>query len=62
MLMTNYKNATSQLVGHDLDSWRILRDLLKELRKLHGFRLQISISQALVIDNNAYYNFFWIHI
>ena len=31
MLMINHKNAISQLAGHDLDSQKLLRDLLKEL-------------------------------
>ena len=46
MLMTNHKNATSQLVGPDLDSRKLLRDLLKEFQKLRNYRLQVSISQA----------------
>ena len=53
---------TSQLVGHDLDSRKHLKDLLEELRKLHCYWLQASISQALAIDNIAYYNPFLIHI
>ena len=56
MLMIIHKNATSQLEGHDSDSRKLLRDLLKELIKLHCYRLQVSISQALAIDNVAYYN------
>ena len=47
---------------HDLDSQKLLRDLLKELRKLHCYRLQFSISQALAMNNVLYYNPFWIHI
>ena len=53
-LIINRKNATSQSVGHHLDSRKLLRDLLKDLRKLHCYRLQISIFQALAIDNVAY--------
>ena len=56
MLMINHKNAASQLVGHDLDSRKLLRDPLKELRKLHCYRLQVFISQALTMGNVAYYN------
>ena len=58
MLMIKHKNATSQLVRHDVDSRKLLRDLLKEPRKLHCYRLQVSISQALAIDSVAYYNSF----
>ena len=49
--MINRKNATLQLVGHDLNSRKLFRDLLKELQKLHCYRLQVSITKALVIDN-----------
>ena len=56
MLMINHINATSQLVGHDLDSRKLLKELLKELRKLDCYRLQVSISQALAMNNVAYYN------
>ena len=54
--MINHKIATSQLVGHDLDSRKLLRDLFKELRKLYCYRLQVSFSQALAIFNVANYN------
>ena len=54
--MINHENATLQVVGHDLDSRKLLRDLLKDLRRLHCYRLQISISQALAKDNVAYNN------
>ena len=57
-----YKNVTSQLVGHDLDSRKLSRDLLKEFQKLHCYRLQISITQALAIDNFAWYNPLWIYL
>ena len=53
MLMINHKNPTLQLVGHNLDSRKLFRDLLKELQKLHCYRLQIFITQALAIDNFA---------
>ena len=56
VLMINHKNTTSQLEVHDSESQKPLRDLLKELRKLHCYRLQVSISQELAIDNVAYYN------
>ena len=49
MLTINHKNETWQLVGSDS------RDLLKKLRKLHCYRLRVSISQALAIGNVAYY-------
>ena len=62
MLIINHKNATSQLVSHDLDSRKLLRDLLEELRKLHYYRLEVSISQVLAIDSIAFYNPFWIHM
>ena len=39
MLMIIRKDVTSQLLGQDLDSRKFLRDLLKELRKLHFYRL-----------------------
>ena len=37
--MVNHKNAASQLVGHDLDSQKLLANSLKELQKLHYYRL-----------------------
>ena len=54
--MINHKNAASQLVGHDLSSRKLLKDLLKEPRNLRFYQLQVSISQALAIDNAVYYN------
>ena len=38
--MKIHENAASQLLGHDLDSRKLLRNMLKELRKLHCYRLQ----------------------
>ena len=51
LLMINHKYTTLQLVGHDLDSRKLLGDLLKELQMFHCYRLQTSIFQALTIDN-----------
>ena len=58
MLIINHKDRTLQLEGHNLVE--ALRDLLKELRKLHYYRLQFSKSHALAIatDNVAQYNAF----
>ena len=56
MLMINHKNTTSQLEGHDSDCEKPFRDLLKELGKLHCYRLKVSIFQELPIGNVAYYN------
>ena len=43
-------------LGHDLDSQKLLTNLLKKLQKLHYYRLEVSISQALGISNVAPYN------
>ena len=40
MLITIHKNATSQLVEHDLDSQKLLIDQLKELPKFHYYQLK----------------------
>ena len=53
MLIVIHNNTTSQLVSHNLDSRKLLRDLLKEL---DYYQMQVSIYQALAIDNDAYYN------
>ena len=60
--MINQKNATSHLKDHDLDSLKLFTDLLKELRKLHYYWLQVYISHVLVINNVTYYNPFWMDI
>ena len=56
MLMINHKNSTSQLVGYELGSRKLSRDLLKEFQKLHYYPLPVTISQPLAKDNVAYYN------
>ena len=60
MLMINHKNSTSQLVGYELGSRKLSRDLLKEFQKLHYYPLLVTISQPLAKDNVAYYNPLWI--
>ena len=49
--MVGPENAISQLVDYDLDSWKFLRDLLKEFQKLHYYWLEGSNSQSLAIDS-----------
>ena len=58
--MINHKNSTSQLVGYELGSRKLSRDLLKEFQKLHYYPLPVTISQPLAKDNVAYYNPLWI--
>ena len=50
-LMINHKNATFQLMGYDLDSQKLLTDLLREHQNLFYYLMQVSISQALALDN-----------
>ena len=45
-LIINHSNATWQLIGHNLDNQKLLRDLLDVLQKFHFYRLQVFISQA----------------
>ena len=47
----HHKNTVSQLEGQDLDSQKLLTDLLKKLQKLHFCRLQVWISQVLAIGS-----------
>ena len=49
--MVGPENAISQLVDYDLDSWKFLRDLLKEFQKLHCYWLEGSNSQSLAIES-----------
>ena len=49
--MVGPENAISQLVDYDLDSWKFLRDLLKEFQKLHYYWLEGSNSQSLAIES-----------
>ena len=50
-LMISHKNATFQLMGYDLDSQKLLTDLLREHQNLFYYLMQVSISQASALDN-----------